>query len=96
MRKKFLKMGTLSPCPWDLTLSGQQDAAVGTAERLTAPPCRHLSLRSGRIPALPYPQLKHFQFISNAPFPGLALTCLGLLPRSSRRIVQRAGLQHRH
>src|ERR1035441_5193320 len=33
----------------------------------TAPPCRHLSQRSGRIPALPYPLLKHFHFISSSP-----------------------------
>ena len=58
---------------------------------VAAPPCRHLRQRSGRIPASPYPLLKHFHFISNSSHcTERALARFGLLP-PSRRIIQRTG-----
>ncbi len=49
--KIFIYMGTPSPCPWDLTLSGKHHARAALPPRT----CLRLGRRSGRIPALPYP-----------------------------------------
>jgi hypothetical protein len=53
-------MGTPSPCPWDLSLSGKHRVAL--TGRRTAPSCPHLKRRSGRVPALPYPPFRLAQY----------------------------------
>ena len=45
-------LGTLSPNPWDFSLSRRMAAFRGAD---ADPPFRPLGRRSGRIPALPYP-----------------------------------------
>lgn len=47
----MLNMGTLSPYPWNLALSGQN----GWRGRQAAPPFRPRDRRSGSIPGVPCP-----------------------------------------
>jgi hypothetical protein len=52
-------MGTLSPNPWDLSLSRQNGCGTG---RLVPPAIPALDRRSGRIPALPCPPSRSRQY----------------------------------
>jgi hypothetical protein len=54
-KEALLTLGTLSPNPWDLSLTRQNVLRGGGLPPLSFRP---LSRRSGRFPALPYPPLR--------------------------------------
>ena len=86
-------MGTLSPCPWELTLSGQQyewwDSRI-------CPTLSALESALGSHPCVALSSAPAFSFylqLASCHGKG-ALARFGLLS-PSRRIIQRTGFQHR-
>lgn len=86
-------MGTLSPCPWELTLSGQQ---YEWWDSRTCPTLSALESALGSHPCVALSSAQAFSFyLQLASFHGgRALARFGLLS-PSRRIIQRTGFQHR-
>src|ERR1035441_6235938 len=81
-------MGTLSPCPWDLPLSGQQYEWWDSRSR---PTLSALEPALGSHPCVALSSAQAFSFyLQLASFHGKALARFGLLP-PSRRVIQRTG-----
>lgn len=85
-------MGTLSPYPWDLPLSGQQ---YDWWDSLDCPTLSALESALGSHPCVALSSAQAFSVYLQLAISREILTRFGLWLPPSRRIIQRTGFQHR-